>query len=596
MADLTFTIKTPAELAGAEAAAKAMEVNIGKAKALGKGVAELEAQFKRATAAIEAYTAANGKMGGDDSAAYSKKLEAMAGREHEAKVQAWKDSQATMQANRSAAAATGEAAVAVENHTAKTEHATEKGKLFEGHSKELKKTIKELSHEFPIAGAALRAFANPIGSALALGIAAFVAVKRHVDSLNESLDKMEEAAREPLSNFKIALQEIQRVAAEKEVGKAFENFGVAVSGIKSKCDQAITAIHNLQAAQKDLFASEEEKKLAEIKVLEAKGKAGYAGGITGEEAAQRRAAVKDEYAAKQKTLDKDAAQAVIAAQEKAIGETKAKQAESEGLIIGPGRANTIAARIKTIGSDARGFARDPVTGVAVGAEIKAREEAVAKAEKEVEKRREMLAYAMQPEPFETAKGRANRELGTAEAEKKLRESETTLETARRSVAMGDKFSESSANRISALKQEVDASERAEAKVKELTATLKEMADKLEELKAGISLQQGHGERTERNKSDARALEAEAEGITAREAEAKRAEEERKKRGRGAVEENRKAFKGGDDSASLTPDVDTVVEAVAADRTALREEFRAALNELAQRIADAGSRNKDSLLG
>ena len=42
MADLVFTIKTPAELAGAEQAARALELNIGKAKALGQEFGTLE--------------------------------------------------------------------------------------------------------------------------------------------------------------------------------------------------------------------------------------------------------------------------------------------------------------------------------------------------------------------------------------------------------------------------------------------------------------------------------------------------------------------------------------------------------------------------
>lgn len=55
MADLVFTIKTPAELEGAEKAAQALEVSIGKAKGLGKEYGELETRLKATQASIEAF-------------------------------------------------------------------------------------------------------------------------------------------------------------------------------------------------------------------------------------------------------------------------------------------------------------------------------------------------------------------------------------------------------------------------------------------------------------------------------------------------------------------------------------------------------------
>lgn len=74
MPDLVFTIKTPAELQGAEAAAEQLEVAIAKAKALGKEYGGLEERLGAVKASIGNYKAANVET--------SKEVEAHTGKVH----------------------------------------------------------------------------------------------------------------------------------------------------------------------------------------------------------------------------------------------------------------------------------------------------------------------------------------------------------------------------------------------------------------------------------------------------------------------------------------------------------------------------------
>lgn len=158
MPDLVFTIKTPAELQGAQETELILGKAIGKAKALGQEYSALEQRLAATKQSIAAYKSENA-----DASKGTDKL--------------------------------GEG----------LDEAGKKTKLFEGHSRELRKTIRELSHEFPIAGLALRAFATPIAAALTVAIGTFVLFKRHIDEMNAELDSMEQSAARPFYNIKTAL-------------------------------------------------------------------------------------------------------------------------------------------------------------------------------------------------------------------------------------------------------------------------------------------------------------------------------------------------------------------------------------------------------
>ncbi len=288
MPDLVFTIKTPAELQGAEAAAAALEVNIGKAKALGKEYGELETRLTAVRASI-----------------------------------------ASFKATPSTDTALKEGAKDTLDLGKKTEEATEKTKLFEGHSRELRKTIRELSHEFPLAGLALRAFANPIAATLTVAIGVFVAVKRHIDELNEKLTELEANARRPLSSFADALRAVQDEAGRSEAAAALDKFADSIEQIHTRADAAINSIHGLEAAQKELTSAREAEALARVNVNEAQGRITPVQGIT------QRQAIRDKFASEQKDLADQAQAATISAREKELRDIAAKQSEASRATVSP---------------------------------------------------------------------------------------------------------------------------------------------------------------------------------------------------------------------------------------------------------------------
>jgi len=69
MPDLEYTIKTATELAGAEAAATQLEMQIGKAKALGKDYSELQAQLDRVNGSLKKLSPELQQLVGDEAKA-----------------------------------------------------------------------------------------------------------------------------------------------------------------------------------------------------------------------------------------------------------------------------------------------------------------------------------------------------------------------------------------------------------------------------------------------------------------------------------------------------------------------------------------------
>jgi hypothetical protein len=83
---------------------------------------------------------------------------------------------------------------------------------------EVKKSIRELSHEFPLAADALRLLTNPVGGALAIGIGMFTYAKEKLDEWNKSLDEQAEVLRKP--DFAEAIKARKDVLESAEVSAA----------------------------------------------------------------------------------------------------------------------------------------------------------------------------------------------------------------------------------------------------------------------------------------------------------------------------------------------------------------------------------------
>lgn len=289
MPDLVFTIKTPAELAGAESAAQQLEVNIGKAKALGKETAELEAAHARATASINAYKASLAaavppvEKLTDETERYQKALEKMDRDAHEAKASAAQlaiDNKNAAAALRGAGAAADNAGQALDETAASTqdlaeynldalnpalEHytkATEEGTAATDKDfiskKQAKDAVKGLAGQYPELAALARLALNPITLATTAGASAVAVYNARVRELTASFAGVELPNLETLSPVKINEQAEAWAALAESVGKAV----AAYNGVAESSDRATKAIAKQAEQQKKLLAANKNLELA----------------------------------------------------------------------------------------------------------------------------------------------------------------------------------------------------------------------------------------------------------------------------------------------------------------------------------------------
>jgi hypothetical protein len=157
---------------------------------------------------------------------------------------------------------------------------------------ELKKLVRELGHEFPIAGMAGRMMMNPIVAGLSLGIMAFGAAKKALDDWNAELDAT--AAKNAGHDFlpgieakKAALEEGATAAAA--FGESLNAIGAAEDAFSGKVKLAIDKLHEFIAAQAEVNSAAEGKEIADVNLKEKLGK------MTGTQAIEQRGAIKERY-------------------------------------------------------------------------------------------------------------------------------------------------------------------------------------------------------------------------------------------------------------------------------------------------------------
>ncbi|MDB6109992.1 MAG: hypothetical protein JWR69_1742 [Pedosphaera sp.] len=248
-------IKTVAELEGAKNAVASMERQIGSAKIAGKEYAALEAKVQKAKAVIAEFE----KQQAAAAEATEKAAAALqaAEKEHAASTEAVEKNAAALQ--------TLEQEQASANN--ETEQGSEKTKAFGEHAKEAKKTIQELGQAFPLASLALKAFVNPIGTALALAIGAFVKCKQVIEETNRALEEAGERAASPtflaaIEAKKAALQAAAVQAALYE--EATANLVNPEELYQRSLTTTINLLNERYAAQTKIADAEKGLKLEEI--------------------------------------------------------------------------------------------------------------------------------------------------------------------------------------------------------------------------------------------------------------------------------------------------------------------------------------------
>ena len=218
--------------------------------------------------------------------------------------------------------ASKEATAAAGEDGQKTEELTQKTGFLNLKKTELKKLVRELGHEFPIAGMAGRAMMNPIIAGLTLGIMAFGAAKKALADWNAKLDAA--AARNASRDFlpgiqaqKESLDQAKTSAAE--FATALGNIGAAEDKFKTKVSEAIDKLHEFTNAQTEVNSSAEALEMAQIDLKQKTGKLDDVGAI------KQRAAIKERYRKTQDDLKTKGEQDEIKLQETELKHDKDSQ-------------------------------------------------------------------------------------------------------------------------------------------------------------------------------------------------------------------------------------------------------------------------------
>jgi len=206
--DLSYTIKTSAELQGAEAAADALERQIGKAKALKQDYSELQKQLDTMRSSIS------------------------------------------------------EANVAHESQTeAMTIEAAETEKLTLG-KRELLESIRGVTRAFPMLGEAARAVFNPI----TVVVASLIGM---IASVFSALKKVEDLE---LPDLTTGIDQADTLGEKWEgIGKSVGDADAAFSGWQESQARALKVINDELHATEDLIKAEKERAIAQLNVDRASG-------------------------------------------------------------------------------------------------------------------------------------------------------------------------------------------------------------------------------------------------------------------------------------------------------------------------------------
>ncbi len=215
MPDLIYTIKSQAELAGAEAAAAALEKQIGAAKAAGKDFAALDTQLQRAR---------------DTIATYQKSAE--------------KGAEATT--------AAGEAA--------KKTSAPIAG---------LARVFGELNQLVPGLGALMQAAFSPIGAAVSLAVTAITLFRTRMAELNEEFRRLSEEYAQPLNNRLQAQREhvVANATAMADLRNRLAEAARGEQNLKDQTDAAIAAFTRQVSNSKSLSEALQRNEMAALETL-----------------------------------------------------------------------------------------------------------------------------------------------------------------------------------------------------------------------------------------------------------------------------------------------------------------------------------------
>lgn len=157
---------------------------------------------------------------------------------------------------------------------------------------DLKKIVKELGHEFPLLGQAMRVALSPVVGTAAVLVAVFGVVRKIFDDIRERSNTGIFAG-----SLRANIEETTKAATESELAfRSFERALATAAGaqqtLKDKTDAAVAAIRAQGVATAELDNAQKAVELARVNMQEAQGK------VSGPEAVQKRMEIEDRYTRK----------------------------------------------------------------------------------------------------------------------------------------------------------------------------------------------------------------------------------------------------------------------------------------------------------
>jgi hypothetical protein len=361
MPDLVYTIRTPAELEGAQQAEVALEKQIGKAKALGRDYTDLEAKLVTVRESIKRYTesqqaqAAPMEKAITDAERYTQKLQEMAVAQEEAaraakasaeaQAESWGTvaapketsdadryqqklmemavTQETVRREKQAATETSERAFAQAREEAKgMDELAEKMGFLGMKAGDTKKLVNELGQSFPEVATLARLAMNPTVASLMLVLGAFAAAKKGLQDWEAELDAAGDRAANSGNKIAEAIEQATRADRfdPQAVREYYTTLADGAQQYRDRVNEVTQAIREQERADLERINAGAAKKMAEIDLAEATGR------VSAPEAISARQQVRE--AARKEKIDRENkadADELAALAERAAGEQRGLQ-------------------------------------------------------------------------------------------------------------------------------------------------------------------------------------------------------------------------------------------------------------------------------
>lgn len=159
---------------------------------------------------------------------------------------------------------------------------------------ELKKLVRQLGHEFPLAGMAAKAMLNPMMVMLTVIIGLFVKCKQALEDWNEELDEAAEknAQRDFVPGIEAQAKAMDAgKASAAEFAQSLKAMGTNEDAFTQGVKRAIDRLHEFIAAQAEVNSAVEANELAKINLAEKMGQ------LTPEAAIVARSKIREEFRA-----------------------------------------------------------------------------------------------------------------------------------------------------------------------------------------------------------------------------------------------------------------------------------------------------------